>query len=48
MRCEFYKGLLVKRASVNGDFYGCTSFPDCSFHKPCKVQGQLGLNLSSK
>ena len=34
MRCEFCKGLLVKRASVNGDFYGCTSFPDCGFTKP--------------
>ena len=34
MRCEFCKGLLVKRARVNGDFYGCTSFPDCGFTKP--------------
>ncbi len=33
MRCEFCKGLLVKRTGVNGAFYGCTSFPDCGFTK---------------
>ena len=33
MRCELCRGLLEKRTSVHGDFYGCTSFPDCGFTK---------------
>ncbi len=33
MRCEFCKGLLVKKSGVHGDFYGCASFPDCGFTK---------------
>nr|WP_286172753.1 AAA domain-containing protein [Acetanaerobacterium sp. MSJ-12] len=33
MRCEFCKGLLVKKSGLYGDFYGCTSFPDCGFTK---------------
>lgn len=31
MRCELCKGLLVKRTSEKGDFYGCFSFPNCGF-----------------
>ena len=33
MQCEWCKGLLVKRSGERGDFYGCTSFPDCGFTK---------------
>ena len=31
MRCELCKGLLVKRTGEKGDFYGCSSFPNCGF-----------------
>lgn len=33
MQCDLCKGLLVKRSGPNGEFYGCSSFPDCGFKK---------------